>query len=82
MTQATLLARSAFLEQLEEPRHYLSKKHILGEGVSLPVRLLVGIASFPQHVSEPKKLMTAADEALLRARREGPGQVTICVQEL
>ncbi len=82
MTQVTLLARSAFLEQLEEPRHYLSKKHILGEGVSLPVGLSVGIARFPQHVSEPKNLIAAADEALLRAKREGPGQVTVYVQEL
>ncbi|MER3479938.1 MAG: GGDEF domain-containing protein, partial [Meiothermus sp.] len=70
------------LIQLEEIRHYLSsKKHALGEGVSMPVRLSIGIASFPQHVSDPKDLMGAADEALHRAKREGRGRVTIYVED-
>jgi diguanylate cyclase (GGDEF)-like protein len=70
------------LIQLEEIRQYLSgKKHPLGEGLALPVRLSIGIASFPQHVSDPKDLMGAADEALLRAKREGRSRVTIYVED-
>ncbi|MER3479698.1 MAG: GGDEF domain-containing protein [Meiothermus sp.] len=65
---------------LEEIRQHLAKKHDLGP-VSLPVRLSIGIASLPQHVSDPSQLLQAADEALLRAKREGRGRVSIYVED-
>lgn len=70
------------LIQLEEIRQHLSgKKHALGEGISMPIHVSMGIASFPQHVGDPKDLTGAADEALHRAKREGRGRVTIYVED-
>ncbi|RIH89813.1 diguanylate cyclase [Calidithermus roseus] len=69
------------LIQLEEIRQYLAgRKHNVGE-VSLAVRLSIGIASFPRHVSDPQQLLQAADEALLRAKREGRSRVAIYVED-
>lgn len=65
---------------LEEIRQHLAKKHDLGP-VSLPIRLSIGIASLPQHVSDPSQLLQAADEALLRAKREGRGRASIYVED-
>lgn len=69
------------LIQLEEIRQYLAKKHPIEDGLSLGVAICAGIAGFPPHVSEPKNLIDAADEALLRAKREGRSRVTIYVED-
>jgi diguanylate cyclase (GGDEF)-like protein len=69
------------LIQMEEIRQHLaSKKHDFGEA-SFPIRISVGIASFPRHVGDPSQLLQAADEALLRAKREGRGRVSIYVED-
>ena len=69
------------LIQMEEIRQHLaSKKHDFGE-VSFALRISVGIASFPRHVGDPSLLIQAADEALLRAKREGRGRVSIYVED-
>lgn len=69
------------LIQMEEIRQHLAgKKHDFGEA-SFPLRISVGIASFPRHVADPSQLLQAADEALLRAKREGRGRVSIYVED-
>lgn len=69
------------LIQLEEIRQFLAnKQHDFG-GVKLPVRLSIGIANFPQHVQDPKDLIKAVDEALMRAKREGRGKIAIYVED-
>ncbi len=69
------------LIQMEEIRQHLAKKHPVGEGLALSIPICVGIASFPPHVSDPKDLIKAADEALHRAKREGKGRVAIYVED-
>ncbi len=73
-------AEEALIE-LEEIRQHLVKKHPIEEGISLPIPICVGIASFPPHVSDPKNLVDAADEALMRAKREGRSRVAIYVED-
>jgi diguanylate cyclase (GGDEF)-like protein len=69
------------LIQMEEIRQHLAKKHPLGPNLSLSIQISAGIASFPPHVADPKNLINAADEALLRAKREGRGRVAIYVED-
>lgn len=69
------------LIQLEEIRQYLIKKLPLEDGLSLAIPICAGIASFPSHVSDPKNLIDAADEALMRAKREGRSRIAIYVED-
>lgn len=41
----------------------------------------IGIATHPMHTAKRTQLMAAADEALLRAKRDGRGRVAIYVEE-
>lgn len=69
------------LIQLEEIRQHLAgKRHDFGEG-TFAVRLSIGLASYPPHVSTPYDLLRAADEALLRAKRDGRSKVAIYVED-
>ncbi|AFZ68141.1 GGDEF domain-containing protein [Deinococcus peraridilitoris] len=47
---------------------------------SLGLGLSVGLAQRPAHAQTPAELLRAADEALLRAKREGRGRIAIYVE--
>lgn len=47
---------------------------------SLGLGLSVGLAQRPAHAQTPMDLLRAADEALLRAKREGRGRIAIYVE--
>ncbi|HKL78429.1 MAG TPA: cache domain-containing protein [Gammaproteobacteria bacterium] len=52
----------------------------LGAGVEGPITVSIGGASFPDHGRDPQALLTAADEALYRAKSDGRNRV-VCAAE-
>lgn len=66
---------------LEEVRkHVAAKRQTFGDH-HIPVRLSIGIASFPQHTEDPGRLLRAAHDALHRAKQEGRNRVAIYVED-
>jgi diguanylate cyclase (GGDEF)-like protein len=55
----------------EEVRQHLAGRPNPGDAAADPVTIAVGIASVPEHVGDPGRLLAAADEALHRAKRDG-----------
>nr|WP_110885701.1 GGDEF domain-containing protein [Deinococcus yavapaiensis] len=66
---------------LNEVLHHIRE---VGPGLDIPKHLLpslsIGLAQRPAHASDFPGLLRAADEALLRAKREGRGRIAIYVE--
>jgi len=73
-----LSAESALI-MLEEVRSHFASHPV--DGVGLPLNASIGIAARPPHAQEIADLVRAANEALMRAKREGAGRVAIYVEE-
>ncbi len=63
------------LELSEELRSAVESHDFSHEGVRVHPTMCVGVASYPDHVSEPAALFKAADDALYRAKRSGKNRV-------
>jgi diguanylate cyclase (GGDEF)-like protein/PAS domain S-box-containing protein len=69
-------SRGIMLERAESLRELNRKILIKFEGKILPaVAISIGVAVFPEDGNTSEAVVKAADEALYRAKREGPGQV-------
>lgn len=64
----------------EEVRQHLAGRPNPAHPDADPLRIAVGIANLPEHVSDPTRLLAAADEALHRAKRDG-GRSAIYVED-
>nr|WP_242519020.1 GGDEF domain-containing protein [Thiorhodovibrio winogradskyi] len=65
-------------ERGETLRAQVASEPILYEGQPLaPVTVSIGIASYPDPVSDPKDLMARADEALYRAKESGRNRIEL-----
>ncbi len=73
-----LSAESALI-MLEEVRSHFASHPV--DGVGLPLNASIGIAARPPHAQEIADLVRAANEALMRAKREGAGRVAIYAEE-
>ncbi len=69
------------LISIENIRTTLSSKPIIAGRNRIPISISAGIASLPQHAEDPSQLVSAADEALHRSKREGKGRVSIWVED-
>ncbi len=70
--------REASRQRAEHLARQISRFHIPFEGQLLePITLSIGVSSFPEDGSDREALLKAADLALYRAKREGPGLVLL-----
>jgi diguanylate cyclase (GGDEF)-like protein len=65
------------LVMLEEIRQYFSGQEILGEKVGVSI----GIAAAPPHGGTAAELWQAAGQAVMRAKRDGGGRVSMYTEE-
>jgi diguanylate cyclase (GGDEF)-like protein len=61
----------------EELRSRVASLRLVQHGVELGITLSIGVAAYPESVDDPEELFTAADQALLRAKREGKDRVAL-----
>lgn len=64
---------------LEEIRGHFAE--LPPEGIEQPLNASVGIAARPPHANTVEELVRAAEEAMMRAKREGGGRIVIYVEE-
>lgn len=53
------------------------KSIITPQGERIPIKVSIGIASYPEDTSDPEKLLTLADTAMYKAKTFGGGQYAI-----
>ena len=68
-------------ECAERLREAIEEASVSSSGQPIgPVIISLGVASYPQHGDMPEKVLKAADDALLRAKREGRDRVASAYQ--
>jgi two-component system, cell cycle response regulator len=63
----------------EELRQRVAAVRVVQGALELGVTVSIGVAVFPDCVEHPAELFTAADQALLRAKREGKDRIALAV---
>ena len=61
----------------EELRSRVASLRLVQHGIELGITLSIGVAAYPESVDDPAELFSAADQALLRAKREGKDRVAL-----
>ena len=66
------------LEVAERIRRAIEATPLEISGNKVPITVSVGVASYPEHGSELPTIMSGADQALYKSKKEGRNRVSVC----